>query len=84
MHPISGIPTLPAQYVPTTFETGAVIGRRASDRRAPVKRLALGFGSIIAALILAVVAWHMPGKLFQADIARRDRCPPSWCCRWST
>ena len=33
--PITGIPTLPAQYVPTSFETGAVIGRRASDRRAP-------------------------------------------------
>ena len=65
--PNSGIPTLPAQYVPTTFETGAVIGRRASDRRAPVKRLALGFGSIFAALILAAVAWYMPGNLFQAD-----------------
>ena len=31
--PTMGIPTLPAQYVPTSFETGAVIGRRASDRR---------------------------------------------------
>src|SRR3954470_19445554 len=29
--PTMGIPTLPAQYVPTPFETGAVIGRRASD-----------------------------------------------------
>ncbi len=33
--PVAGIPTLPTQYVPTPFETGAVIGRRASDRRAP-------------------------------------------------
>ena len=67
--PISGIPTLPEQYVPTPFETGAVIGRRASDRRAPYKRLALGFGSIFAALLLGVAVWHMPGKLFQADAA---------------
>jgi len=47
-------------------------GRRASDRRAPLWRLGLGFGSIIAAVILAVVAWRMPGKLFQAD----DPAPP--------
>jgi TolB-like protein/DNA-binding winged helix-turn-helix (wHTH) protein len=65
--PIPGLPTLPTHYVPTSFETGAVIGRRATDKRAPVKRLALGFGSILAALILAVVAWHMPGRLFQVD-----------------
>ncbi len=63
--PITGIPTLPAQYVPTSFETGAVIGRRASDRRAPIKRMVLGFGSILAALVLAGVAWKMPGRLFQ-------------------
>src|SRR5690348_15882827 len=66
--PLSGIHTLPQQYVPTSFETGAVIGRRASDRRAPFKRLAWGFGSILAAIVLAVVVWRMPGKLFQADI----------------
>jgi TolB-like protein/DNA-binding winged helix-turn-helix (wHTH) protein/predicted Zn-dependent protease len=67
--PIAGIPTLPTQYVPTSFETGAVIGRRASDRRAPIKRLALGFGSLIAALVLGLVAWQMPGKLFQPGAA---------------
>ena len=66
--PITGIPTLPHEYVPTSFETGDVIGRRASDRRAPIKRLAIGLGSIIAALILAVVAWHLPGTLFQAEV----------------
>ncbi|HEY6123439.1 MAG TPA: winged helix-turn-helix domain-containing protein [Steroidobacteraceae bacterium] len=66
--PMAGIPTLPAQYVPTSFETGAVIGRRASDRRAPLKRLALGFGSVVAALILGLVAWRMPGNLFQVDV----------------
>jgi TolB-like protein/DNA-binding winged helix-turn-helix (wHTH) protein/tetratricopeptide (TPR) repeat protein len=65
--PISGIPTLPQQYVPTPFETGAVIGRRASDRRAPYKRLAMGFGSIVAAALLTVAVWHMPGKFFQAE-----------------
>ena len=67
--PVTGIPTLPAEYVPTSFETGLVIGRRASDRRAPYKRLALGIGSIVAAVILAVVVWHMPGTLFQSDAA---------------
>jgi TolB-like protein/DNA-binding winged helix-turn-helix (wHTH) protein/tetratricopeptide (TPR) repeat protein len=65
--PAMAIPGLPTQYVPTTFETGAVIGRRASDKKEPIKRLALGFGSVLAALVLAFVVWHMPGKLFQAD-----------------
>ena len=65
--PLKGVPRLPTDYVPTQFETGSVIGRRASDRRAPVKRLALGFGSLMLAAILGVVAWHMPGKLFQFD-----------------
>ena len=61
----AGLPTLPAQYIPTVFETGAVIGRRASDRQAPLKRLALGFGSILAATLLGLVAWNMPGRFFQ-------------------
>jgi TolB-like protein/DNA-binding winged helix-turn-helix (wHTH) protein len=65
--PLIGIPTLPAEYVPTSFETGAIIGRRAEDRRAPIKRLLLGFGSILAALAVAVVVWNMPGRLFQVD-----------------
>lgn len=69
VRPITGIPTLPSQYVPTPFETGAVIGRRASDRRAPVRRMVLGFGSILAAVVLAVVAWRLPGRLFQVDAA---------------
>src|SRR5688500_1234573 len=54
--PPATIPSLPSEYVPTPFETGAVIGRRASDRRAPVKRLAIGFGSILVAVVLAVIA----------------------------
>ena len=66
--PIAGVPALPAQYVPTSFETetGAVNGRRASDQRAPVKRLALGFGSLLAALVLSVVVWKMPGRLLES------------------
>ena len=69
---LPSIPTLPAEYVPTPYETGAVIGRRASDRRAPLKRLTLGFASILAAIALSVVAWHMPGKLFQSGPQEAD------------
>src|SRR6185503_17305089 len=50
-------------------------GRRASDRRAPIRRLTLGFGSIIAAMVLAVIAWNMPGKLFRADDAGAVQLP---------
>jgi TolB-like protein/DNA-binding winged helix-turn-helix (wHTH) protein len=58
--PAAQIPTLPAEYVPTPFETGAVIGRRASDRRAPYVRLALGLGSILVAIVLGLIAWQLP------------------------
>src|SRR5262245_17814589 len=67
--PGPSLPSLPSEYVPTSFETGAVIGRRASDRRAPLKRLAWGFGSILAAIVLAVVAWRMPGQFFDSGPA---------------
>ena len=63
---IPSLPVLSEDYVPTSFETGAVIGRRASDRRAPVKRLALGFGSVLLAIVLAVIAWRMPGGWFKS------------------
>jgi TolB-like protein/DNA-binding winged helix-turn-helix (wHTH) protein len=59
------LPSLSGNYVPTTFETGAVIGRRASDKRAPIKRLAWGFSSILLAVVLALVAWRMPGQFLQ-------------------
>ena len=75
LDPEPTIPSLPAQsehYVPTSFETGAVIGRRASDKRAPVKRLAWGFGSVLAALVLAVIAWRMPGGWFVGAKAPED------------
>jgi TolB-like protein/DNA-binding winged helix-turn-helix (wHTH) protein/Flp pilus assembly protein TadD len=61
-------PSRPVEYVPTQFETGPVIGRRSSDRRAPLKRLAWGFGSILAAVVLSIVAWRMPGELFQSGV----------------
>src|SRR3954471_11291361 len=51
---------------PVVAPDAPVSGRRASDRRAPLRRLAWGFGSLIAAAALAVVAWNMPGKMFQA------------------
>lgn len=63
---VPSLPSSPAEYVPTPYETGAVIGRRKSDRGAPLRRLAWGFGSILAAIVLGVVAWRMPGKLFQS------------------
>jgi TolB-like protein/DNA-binding winged helix-turn-helix (wHTH) protein/Flp pilus assembly protein TadD len=69
------LPSLPASasdYVPTPYETGAIIGRRASDRRAPVKRLILGFSSLVMAVVLSVVAWHMPGKLFETRPSEAD------------
>ncbi|HET7810997.1 MAG TPA: winged helix-turn-helix domain-containing protein [Steroidobacteraceae bacterium] len=47
-------------------DPGPNAGRRASDRRAPLNRLALGLGSILLAVVLGVVAWNMPGRLFQA------------------
>jgi TolB-like protein/DNA-binding winged helix-turn-helix (wHTH) protein len=74
--PLEDAAAPPAGYVPSPFgaakfegQPGAIaaLGRRASDRRAPVRRLALGFGSLLLAAILGVVAWRMPGKLFQAD-----------------
>jgi TolB-like protein/DNA-binding winged helix-turn-helix (wHTH) protein/tetratricopeptide (TPR) repeat protein len=71
--PAGVIPTLPDRYIPTPFETGLDLGRRASDRRAPLKRLALGFGSILAALVLALVAWKMPGDLFAPGTAPDER-----------
>src|SRR4051812_22817025 len=69
---LSPAPAPPAVVVaPTEASTSdtSTQNRRASDRRAPIKRLAWGFGSLFVALILAVIAWHMPGKLFQSDAA---------------
>ena len=60
---------LVATPAPQTLIDSQALNRRASDRRAPLKRLAWGFGSLFVASILAVIAWHMPGKLFQADAA---------------
>jgi TolB-like protein/DNA-binding winged helix-turn-helix (wHTH) protein/Tfp pilus assembly protein PilF len=65
--PVAGLPRLPAEYQPTSFEIGAAVGRRASDRSAPLKRLGWGLGSILAAAVLGFIAWRMPGQWFQTD-----------------
>jgi TolB-like protein/DNA-binding winged helix-turn-helix (wHTH) protein/tetratricopeptide (TPR) repeat protein len=67
--PIESDASQDAAQVPADPASEPTTGRRASDRRAPIMRLALGFGSVIAAIILAVVAWRMPGKLFQPESA---------------
>ena len=72
MPTIPSLPSSPADYVPTSYETGAIIGRRASDRSAPIKRLALGLGSLVAAIALTVIVLHMPGKLFQPAVREAD------------
>jgi TolB-like protein/DNA-binding winged helix-turn-helix (wHTH) protein/tetratricopeptide (TPR) repeat protein len=70
--PPVAIPSLPSEYVPTRFETGDAIGRRSSDRRAPAKRLVIGIGSILAAVVLAVIAWRQPGTLFEAPMPEKE------------
>ncbi len=64
---------LPLQ--PTESETDALNSRRASDRRAPLRRLALGLGSIAAAAVLAFIAWRMPGKWFETRPAPKAGLP---------
>ncbi len=67
----------PAPWYETPAEPTSTptTGRRESDRRAPLRRLALGFGSVIAAVALAVVAWRMPGTWFGA--APTDETAPT-------
>lgn len=65
--PAPGLPRSLADYMPTPYEAGEVLRRRASDRRAPFRRLGLGLGSILLAAILTVVVWRMPGGLFETD-----------------
>ena len=70
------VPVGPAGLVdtPAGIDTEPKVGRRASDRRAPLNRLALGFGSVFLALVLGIVAWNMPGKLFQPQ-AEAEKLP---------
>jgi len=66
---------LPPALPPGASSLGSVDGTgldlggegRATDRHGPIKRLALGFGSVLAAATLALVVWNMPGKLFQVE-----------------
>lgn len=60
--PSAIVAAAPAPPAPDNAADAPMTGRRASDRHAPVKRLALGAASIVTALILAVVAWRMPGS----------------------
>jgi TolB-like protein/DNA-binding winged helix-turn-helix (wHTH) protein len=61
------LPPSSQNFIPTTYETGAVIGRRKTDQNAPLKRLLLGFSSLIVAAVLAGIVWRMPGGLFEAQ-----------------
>jgi TolB-like protein/DNA-binding winged helix-turn-helix (wHTH) protein/tetratricopeptide (TPR) repeat protein len=62
-----------APAVPAAAPDEPLTGRRASDRRAPFKRLALGVGSIVAAIVLAGIAWRMPaGKWFQPEVTAQQ------------
>jgi TolB-like protein/DNA-binding winged helix-turn-helix (wHTH) protein len=73
--PIPPLPAAPLTSGESGESDGATLGRRASDQRAPLKRLAWGFGSIVAAIVLSVFAWHLPGKLFQSEAAAAGALP---------
>ena len=60
----------PQPELPLSRRTGQA-GRRASDRRAPLKRLALGFGSLLAALVLAVSPGTCPASCSRAADRRQ-------------
>jgi len=57
----------PAAVEPASPPDGDHPRRRASDRNEPFQRLMLGFGSFVAALVIAVIVWRMPGTLFQKN-----------------
>ncbi len=77
------LPSLPSQYVPTSFETGDVIGRRASDRQAP---LSAWPGDSAASSWRPCSRWSRGTCRASCSrlIRRKRNCPPSWYCRWST
>ncbi len=65
----------PRYEIPAVASSTPTSGQGESDRRAPLRRLALGFGSVIAAVALAVVAWRMPGTWLGA--APPDEAAPT-------
>ena len=69
---------------PPHTETGRDIGRRASDRRAPLQRLALGFGSIAGRGGAGVDRLAHARQVFETARDRTTLCRRSWSCRWST
>ncbi len=74
-HPVAA-PCWPPDYKPTSFETGAVIGRRASrPARAASSDWRWGSAASRRPSCWAFVAWRMPGKLFQPEAARAEDLP---------
>lgn len=59
---IPSLPSSPSGYVATPYETAAAT--RGRERRHSGWRLGLGLGSVAVVAVLALVAWRMPGKLF--------------------
>ena len=55
--------------VAMTATDASGLNRRASDRRAPARRLAWGFGSLLVAAVLGFIAWRMPGGWFESEKA---------------
>ena len=57
-------------------------GHRTGARPSSASRW--GSAASSSPLVLAVVAWRMPGGCSRAPMRRRKTCRRSWCCRWST
>ncbi len=69
---IASLDAEPSPMAPADVADTPLTGRRASDRHAPTKRLALGAASIVTAIILAAVAWQMPaGRWFMMESAQQ-------------
>jgi TolB-like protein/DNA-binding winged helix-turn-helix (wHTH) protein/tetratricopeptide (TPR) repeat protein len=67
----------PLSAPPGSDAGSTATNRRASDRGAPIRRLAIGFASVVAAVILGLIAWKQPGKLFAPDSALADEDLPT-------
>ncbi len=65
--PLTAAAPPPAAAPSISPPAGPNLRRRASDRPEPFQRLMLGFGSLVAAVLVAVIVWRMPGKLFRNE-----------------